>query len=90
MKEIKNYDFVTLDDTGRYYFVSAINNDVATIVGMKLTECGDSIMFYAKLVNMNKLKFVDESFININGPLAILRDNMKSGIGDDYIEDFTA
>lgn len=90
MKEIKNYDFVTVDDTGRYYFVSAINNDVATIVGMKLTECGDSIMFYAKFANISKLKRVDESFVNINGPLSILRDNMKSGISDDYIEGLTA
>lgn len=90
MKEVKNYDFVSIEGASNYHFVSDIQNDVATVVGMKLTESGDSIIFYARFINMNKLKQVDESFININGPLFILRDNIKNGINDEYIEGITA
>lgn len=86
MKEVKKYDFVSIEGISNYYFIYDIHNDVATVIGMKVTESGDSIMFYSRFVNMNKLKQVDESYININGPLFILRDNMKNGVNDCYIE----
>lgn len=90
MKEIRKYDFVKLEETSNYYFVYDIQNDVATIVGMKLTESGDSIMFYSRFINTDKLKFVNECFINMNGSLAILRDNIKNGIDNYYIEGIIA
>ena len=43
-------------------------------------------MFYSRLVNTDKLKFVDEYFVNMNGPLTILRNNIKNGIDNYYIE----
>ena len=37
MKEIKKYDFVKLEGASNYYFIYDMQNDIATIVGMKLT-----------------------------------------------------
>lgn len=88
---MKTYEFVTVNGSSNYHFISKINNGVATVIGMKLTEYSDSIIFYSRMVNLDKLKSVSEYFVNLNGPLAILRDNMKNGINDVYImEDMTA
>ena len=84
---MKKYDFVTMKGHNNYHFISEISGDVAVVIGMKLTEYSDSIMFYSKIVNMDKLSPVSEYFVNINGPLAILRDNMKKGINDIYVEE---
>lgn len=87
---MKAYDFVTVNGSGNYHFISEISNDTATVIGMKLTESADSIMFYSRIVNTDKLSEVSEYFVNLNGPLAILRDNMKKGINDVYIEGMLA
>lgn len=82
---MKAYDFVTVNGADNYHFISEINGDVATVVGMKLTEFSDSIIFYSRIINVDKLTTVSDYFVNINGPLATLRDNMKKGIKDVYI-----
>lgn len=81
---MKVYDFVTMNEEG-YYFISNIVDDVATIVGMSLNQTFDSVIFYSKKVDINELCYVTEYFVNINGPLAKLRNKMMNGIRDTYI-----
>lgn len=85
-KTIGKYDFVKTKGSNSYYFIRDIYDDKATIVGMKLSENKDTIMFYSKQVPVDELTYVTEYFVNTNGPLAILRENIMNGQDDFYIE----
>lgn len=80
------YDFVTVGTDPKYYFIQELQGEIAVLVGMKLTETSDSVIFYNRMVNIDKLNTISEYFININGPLAILRKDMMEGINNTYIE----
>lgn len=87
IKTIGKYDFVSTKDDSSYYFISDIYDNTATIVGMKLSEARDTIMFFSKKLPVDELSYVTEYFVNTNGPLAILRENMMHGMNDVYIEE---
>ena len=61
-KTIGKYDFVKTKGSNSYYFIRDIYDDKATIVGMKLSENKDTIMFYSKQVPVDELTYVTEIF----------------------------
>ena len=85
-KEINKYDFVTsIDNPDRYLLVIDIEHSEATVVGLELNHNCDSIQFYSFKRDIKEFSYVTEFFINILGPLYILRQNLLSGKEIGYI-----
>ena len=86
---IGKFDFASIRNEDQYFFIADIDNSgEAILIGMKLSLYKDTIIFFSIRKNIDELSYVTENFVNINGPLSILRENMMKGINDIYIEDY--
>lgn len=74
--EIKQGDFVTIYDSRDVvdtYYVDRIMEDKAMIVGLKLSPEKDDILPNRIIIDINKLIYINDSFVNVNGALWNLR-----------------
>lgn len=85
MNEIKMYDFVTIKGSKSYMFISSIDeDDEVSLIGMTLNENKDSIIFYETTASLNEIKYLEEYFVNLAGPLAQLREDIINGNANVY------
>lgn len=90
MKENTNiglYDFVRLRGDKAFMFVSEVTGDgKIVLVGMRLSDHKDTIMYYHMDAFVSEVTYVDECLLNMISPLVKLRDNLRNGIDNVYIE----
>lgn len=74
--EIKQGNFVTIYDSRDVvdtYYVDRIIEDKAMIIGLKLTPEKDDVLPSRIMIDTNRLIYIDDSFVNIDGALWNLR-----------------
>ena len=77
-REIKVFDFVRVNDKG-IKVVSEINNETVEVIGIELSEDEDTIICRSSVHHISEIEYVDETMVNIAGPLWLMRKELSNG-----------
>ena len=78
-KEIGVFDFVRTHNDNKVKVVTSIDGDNIGVVGIGLSEDGDTIICKSSVHHSSNLEYVDETMINVAGPLWLIRDELNGG-----------
>lgn len=77
-REIKVFDFVRVKGKG-IKIVSRITDDKVEVIGIALSEDEDTIICKSSVHDKSEIEYVDDSMINVAGPLWLVRDELTGG-----------
>ena len=78
---ITSGDFVTIYDDADFCkvgLVKSIDEGIAVIYNLLITEENDDIYLEEKEIEVSQLVYLDDSFVNVNGVLWQIRDCIKN------------
>ena len=78
-KEIGVFDFVRTRNDKKIKIVTSIDGDIIGVVGIGLSEDGDTIICRSSVHHASDLEYVEETAINVAGPLWLIRDELNGG-----------
>ena len=83
---LKPGDFMSIerfDDGSQIFVVKEVSKDSVIFYGIDTTDSKDDIYTFVACANINDVKYVDESFVNIDGLLWKISQKVKEGRSDE-------